>query len=96
MADLQEADDLFNYGAFISSSRIICPIIPPKQQGMETLEVTTFRPSIIERSFHTSGDTSDDSGCAEARRSIGRKALLDVQDDDRGQHNFDKGGEFPE
>ena len=81
LADRQEADDLFKYGAFISSSRIIRPIVPPEQQGVKTLEVTTFRPSIIERSFHTSCDASDDSGCAEPRRLIGRKALLDVQDD---------------
>ena len=82
MADHQEADDLFNYGAFISSSRIIHFSVPSKQQGVMTLEVTTFRPSIIERSFHTSGDASRDSHSAEPRRLIGRKASLDVQVDD--------------
>ena len=81
VADRQEPDDPFDYRAFISSSRIISLIVPPRQQGVMTLEVTTFRPSIIEQSFHTSGDASDDSGCAEPRRLIGRKALLDVQDD---------------
>ena len=82
VADDQEADDLFNYGAFISSSRIIRAIIPSMQQGAKTLEVTTFRPSMIDRSFHTSNDASDDSSCAEPRRLIGRKAFLEVQDDD--------------
>ena len=82
--DHQEADDLFNYGAFISSSRIIHFSFPPNQQGVMTLEVTTFRPSIIEQSFHTSGHTSSDSCCAEPRRLIDREAALDVQvgDDD--------------
>ena len=84
VADHQEAEYLFNYGAFISSSRIIHFSVPPKQQGVMTLEVTTFRPSIIEQSFHTPGDTSGDSPCAEPRRLIGRKASLDVQVGDDG------------
>ena len=83
MADHQEADDLFNYGAFISSSRIIHFRVPLKQQGVMTLEVTTFRPSMIERPFYTSGGASDNSyNAEEPRRLVGRKALLDVQVDD--------------
>jgi len=49
-----------------------------------TLEVTTFRPSMIEQLLYTSGDTSDGSRNEEPRPLIGRKALLDVrvEDDD--------------
>ena len=49
-----------------------------------TLEVTTFRPSVIEQPFYMSGSASDDSNDMEPRRLIGRKAVLDVQvkDDD--------------
>lgn len=82
VADHQEADDLFNYGAFISSSRIIHFGVPLKQQGVMTLEVTTFRPSQIEQAFYISGDASDDWCHAEPRRLTGRKALLDVQVED--------------
>lgn len=84
VADHQEADDLFNYGAFISSSRIIHFNIPPQQRGVMTLEVTTFRPSMIEQPFYMSDSASDYSNDTGPRRLIGRKALLDVQvkDDD--------------
>ena len=80
VADHQEADDLFNRGSFISSSRIIHFSAPPK-----ALEVTTFRPSIIERPLYTSGNASDDSGRAEPRRLTGRKVLSDAQVDDVGK-----------
>ena len=91
VADRQQADDLLNYGAFISSSRIIHPIAPPKRQGVATLKVTTFRPSIIERSLYTSGDASNDPGCAEPRRLTGRNALLDVQVDNISKTKFKMG-----
>jgi len=82
VADHQEADDLFNYGAFISSSRIIHFSIPLKQQGVMTLEVTTFRPSIIEHPLYMSGGASDGSYYAEPPRLTGSKALLDIQIED--------------
>ena len=49
---------------------------------MATLEVTNFRPSIIERPFYTSGDAPGESGCAEPGRLISRKMLLEVRDGD--------------
>jgi len=79
VADRQEADDLFKYGAFISSSRIIHFNVPLKQQGVMALEVTTFRPSMIEQPFYTSASTSDNSSDEGPRRLIGRKVLLDIQ-----------------
>jgi len=50
-----------------------------------TLEVTTFRPSLVERRLHIPGGTSDDPCDGKPRRLIGRKASLDVHvenDDD--------------
>ena len=47
-----------------------------------TLEVTAFRPSMIEHPFYTSGGASDYSYYAEPPRLTGSKALLDVQVDD--------------
>jgi hypothetical protein len=84
VADHQEANDLFNYGAFISSSRFIHFSIPLKQQGLMTLEVTTFRPSMIENPFYMSGGAPDHSYYAGPPRLTGSKALLDVhvEDDD--------------
>ena len=82
VADHQEADDLFNYGAFVSSSRIIHFSVPQKQQGVMTLEVTTFRPSIIERPFYISDGTSGVSCEGEPLRLVGKKELLDVQVED--------------
>ena len=82
VADQQEADDLFKYGAFISSSRIIHFSIPMKEQGAMALEVTSFRPSMIERLFHVPGDTPDDLREGVPRRLVGRKVLLDMQVDD--------------
>ena len=84
VADRQEADDLFNYGAFISSSRIVHFSVPPRQSGVMTLEVTAFRPSMIERPFYISDGASGDSCGRDPQRLICRKALLDVQvgDDD--------------
>ena len=79
MADNQEADNLVNDKTFISSSRIINFNASPEQDGMMTLEVTNFRPSIIERSLYTSDDAPEESGCAEPSGLIGRKRLLDVQ-----------------
>ena len=84
--DNQEAEGPFYHGAFISGSSIInFSPTPPKQPGMRTLELVTFRPSIIEKSFHTSGDASDDSRSAEPGRLIGRKTFLDVRVD--GDHD---------
>ena len=84
VADHQEADELFHFGAFISSSRIIHFGVPKKQQGVMTLEVTAFRPSLVERLLHVPGDTTDGPCDGESRRLIGRKASLDVyvEDDD--------------
>lgn len=85
VADRQEAGELFNHGAFISSSRIIHFNVPLKQQGVMMLEVTTFRPSVIERPFYISGGACDDPCNGEPRRLVGTKVLLDVQiesDDD--------------
>lgn len=81
VADHQEADDLFNYGAFISSSRIIHFSVPVKQPGVMTLEVTAFRPSMTEREFHLSDGASDGSEVI-PRPLVGRKATLDVQVDE--------------
>lgn len=85
VADHQEADDLFNFGAFISSSRIVHFSVPPRQRGVMTLEVTAFRPSMIEQPFYISDGASGDSRGGESHSLICRKALLDVQvgeDDD--------------
>ena len=82
MADNQEADNLINHKSSISSSRIINFSVPPEQEGMMTLEVTTFRPSIIERSLYTSDDAPGESGCAEPGGLVGRKKPLPVQVDD--------------
>ena len=78
-ADNQEADNLINDKSFISSSRIVNLGVSPEQQGMMTLEVTNFRPSIIERPLYTSGDAPCESGCAEPGRLISRQMLLEVQ-----------------
>lgn len=82
VADDQEASNLFRYGAFISSSRIIHLSVPQKQQGVRTLEVTTFRPCLAERRLHIPGYTSDDLCDGEPCHPIGRKASLDVQVED--------------
>ena len=82
VADHQEAEDLFHYGAFISSSRIIHFSIPLKERGVMTLEVTAFRPSMVEHPFYTSGGGSDYSYYEEPPRLTGSKALLDVQVED--------------
>jgi len=75
VTDDQEAGSLINNRSFISSSRIINVSASPEQEGMMTLEVTAFRPSIIERSLYASGDV-------EPGRLICRKASYDVQTDD--------------
>lgn len=84
VADHQEAENLFNFGAFISSSRIIHFGIPLNRQGVMTLEVTTFRPSMIEHPLYMSDGASHDAHYAEPPRLTGSKALLDVhvEDDD--------------
>lgn len=84
VADHREADDLFNYGAFISSSRIIHLNLPVTQRGVRTLEVATFRPSMTERPFYIPNDTPEEPNDADPRHLVCRKALLDVpvEDDD--------------
>ena len=82
VADHQEADDLFNYGAFISSSRIIHFSVPVEQRRVMTLEVTTFRPSITERPFYASDGAPDGPNDAEPCGLVGTKARLDVQVED--------------
>ena len=76
----QEAYHLFSLGTFISSSRFIHFL--PDDQGTTALEVTTFRPSLVERQLYVPADTSDSGGPCSL---VGRKALLDVEvagDDD--------------
>ena len=82
MAENEEADSLINDKTFISSSKIVNFSASPEQDGMMTLEVTTFRPSIIERPFYMSSDTSGVPACAEPGGLIGRKEFLNVQADD--------------
>ena len=92
VADHQEADELFHFGAFISSSRIIHFDVPKKQQGVMTLEVTPFRPSLVKRLLHVPDDTSDGSCDGGARLLIGKKASLDVyvEDDDDDDDDDDE------
>ena len=86
VADGREANDLFRDVAFISSSRIIRFGVPQKQQEVMTLEVITFRPSLVERWLHIPGCTSDNPRDGEPWHLIGRNVSLDVQVEDDDDH----------
>ena len=79
VANHREANGLLESGAITSNSRIINFSLLPKQPGLVTLEVTAFRPSIIERPLYTSGSAPDNLRDGGARRLIDRKVSLDVQ-----------------
>jgi len=82
VAGSQEAYDSSHSGMFTSSSRFIYFTVPQKQPGVWTLEMTTFRPSLVERRLHIPGYTSDDPSDGEPCRLIGRKASLGVHVED--------------
>jgi len=84
VASGQEAYDSFHTGTFTSSTRFIHFAAPPwqKQPGVMTLEMTTFRPSLVEGRLHVPGYISGDPCDGEPHHLIGRKVSLDVQVED--------------